>query len=239
MPRHHSPEIRAHSEHSVILCFGDEISEEIFQSVTNWNTTLNSRRFAGFVETVPAYTTITVYFSPGQVMQGNIAKGGFPSEKVINYINSLRKRPSRTSLHSELLVMIPVCYDEEFGPDLEEIAAFHQISTDQLIAFHTEPIYRVHMLGFMPGFPYLGGMNKAIAMPRKNSPRPLVPAGSVGIGGEQTGIYPLPSPGGWQLIGRTPLKLFDPESSSPTLLKAGVSVKFTAISRETFKELSQ
>lgn len=239
MPHHQMPEIRAHSEVSVVLCFGNEISEEILQDITNWNTTLNTRRFPGFIESVPAYVTITVYYDPVQVMKENIAKGAHPSSKVINYIHSLRKRPARRSLHSELLVVIPVCYDLEFGPDLEETAAYHQISIKELIARHTEPIYRVHMIGFMPGFPYLGGMNKSIATPRKNTPRTLVPAGSVGIGGEQTGIYPLSSPGGWQLIGRTPLKLFDAEKNPPVLLRTGVSVKFSSISRDTFNEFIQ
>jgi inhibitor of KinA len=233
-----TPTLRAQSETSVVISFGDRISEEVLAQISSWNSAILATPFPGLIETVPAYVSLTIYYDPLIVMANRDMKGEYASEKVLRYLKHLKK-PRNSSDLSETLIEIPVCYDTEFGPDLEETAALHGISTEKLVQLHTEPVYKVYMLGFMPGFAYLGGMNKLLATPRKSSPRPVVPAGTVGIAGEQTGIYPLTSPGGWQLIGRTPLKLFDPSRSLPTLLKAGISVKFYPIPRKIFSELSQ
>ena len=133
-------------------------------------------------------------------------------------------------------VRIPVCYGGELGPDLGEVAAFHRLSPQQVIDIHTGGEYLVYMIGFAPGFPYVGGMSNKIATPRRKMPRLAIPAGSVGIAGEQTGVYPLETPGGWQLIGRTPLSLFNPQAkSAPSLLQAGDRIEFYAISRQEYE----
>jgi inhibitor of KinA len=134
-------------------------------------------------------------------------------------------------------IEIPVCYGGAFGPDLAVVAAQARLSLEEVIARHAAPNYLVHMIGFAPGFPYLGGLDARLATPRKAAPRPLVPAGSVGIAGGQTGIYSLPTPGGWQLIGRTPLRLFDPARSQPSLLRAGLRLRFVPISKAEFQRL--
>lgn len=136
--------------------------------------------------------------------------------------------PSRT-------VVIPVCYGGEFGPDLEEVARFHGMTEDEVIAIHAQGRYRVYMIGFAPGFAYLGGLSPEIATPRRATPRTHVPAGSVGIAGNQTGVYPLATPGGWQIIGRTPLALFRPHHEEPSLLRAGDIVQFCPITEEQYR----
>ena len=131
-------------------------------------------------------------------------------------------------------VEIPVCYDPEFGPDLGLVAKQAKLTPEEVIKRHGKPEYLVYLVGFAPGFPYLGGLPKELHTPRHAKPRMVVPPGSVGIGGQQTGIYPLATPGGWNLIGRTPVRLFRPEENPPVLLRAGDQVKFRAISREEF-----
>jgi inhibitor of KinA len=129
-----------------------------------------------------------------------------------------------------------VCYGGELGPDLEFVAEHNKLSAEEVIGIHSASVYLVYMIGFAPGFPYIGGMSGKIAAPRRSSPRLKIPAGSVGIAGSQTGIYPIETPGGWQLIGQTPLKLFQPESKSPSLLKAGDVIQFKPISYNQFLE---
>jgi len=139
--------------------------------------------------------------------------------------------------HAAKVVRIPVVYGGEYGPDLESLAKLHDMTPEQVIEIHSGKDYLIYMLGFTPGFPYLGGMDPKIATPRLKTPRTKIPAGSVGIAGEQTGFYPLDSPGGWQLIGRTPLALFDPEREAPFLLSAGEYVRFCPIPEDRFEEI--
>ena len=135
------------------------------------------------------------------------------------------------------MVTIPVCYGGDYGPDLAFVAQHAGLSEREVIRRHTAPKYRIYMLGFLPGFPYLGGLDPALFTPRLQNPRTAIPAGSVGIGGQQTGIYPVASPGGWQLIGRTPLKLFDPDR--PLRYAAGDRIRFAAITPQQFETLAQ
>jgi inhibitor of KinA len=150
-------------------------------------------------------------------------------EQLIRDLDSLPQLTAQSSL-----VKIPVCYDNEFAPDLQRMAQSKNISADEIVRIHIADTYRVYMLGFLPGFAYLGRLDKKIAMPRKSHPAPVA-AGSIGIAGNQTGIYPLASPGGWQIIGRTPLQLFDADRTEPTLLKAGDTVQFYSISKHEFE----
>jgi inhibitor of KinA len=230
--------IRSVSESSVCIYFGDKISDHIHERVMAVNTAINLSRFTGFIETVPAYASLTIYFDPLTVMEQGALKGNSVSEKVISYLREINVSP----IHTQKIIkpfLIPVCYEDEYGPDLKEVAQMSGLACTEIIRLHHEPIYKVFMLGFMPGFAYLGGINKKISMPRKKTPRKIVPAGSVGIAGDQTGIYPAESPGGWQLIGRTPMKMFDIADQPPAVLRAGMLVQFCTITRNEFIELSQ
>lgn len=137
----------------------------------------------------------------------------------------------------KFIVEIPVLYGGEYGPDIENIATHNNLSIEEVIKIHTSGEYLVYMLGFTPGFPYLGGMDKRIATPRLKTPRTKIPGGSVGIAGEQTGVYPIESPGGWQLLGRTPLNFFDPNNEKPFLINAGEYIKFVQISEEEYHKI--
>ena len=136
------------------------------------------------------------------------------------------------------VVEIPVCYGGEYGPDIEFVAKHNNLSVEEVIKLHTAPQYLVYMIGFCPGFPYLGGMDKRIATPRREVPRVKIPARSIGIAGEQTGGYPISTPGGWQIIGRTPIEMFNPkDEQNPSLLHSGDLVKFYAISEQEYLAL--
>jgi inhibitor of KinA len=158
-------------------------------------------------------------------------------EKVANYVKSLSTKTSETAPPSNRIT-IPVCYGNDFGPDIEFVSRQSDLSPAELIKIHSVATYMVHMIGFVPGFAYMGGMDKRLATPRKSIPRSSVDTGSVGIAGEQTGIYSLNTPGGWQIIGRTPLRLFDPEREQASLLKAGDEVIFEPITIKEFNALS-
>ena len=177
---------------------------------------------------VPTYRSATVHYRPEVLSY----------EELKQLLLSLTQGgPEETE---ELpVVEIPVCYGEEYGPDLLEVAQHCSLTPEEVIARHTAPTYRIYMLGFTPGFPYLGGMDPSIAAPRRKEPRIHIPAGSVGIAGEQTGVYPIVSPGGWQLIGRTPLRLFDPQREQPILLSAGAGIRFVPIDEETFRKMEE
>lgn len=153
---------------------------------------------------------------------------GTDSTRLIQAVQQLWENDQAQAAQSPRLIEIPVHYGGEFGEDLFEVAQFHNTTPEEIIRRHTEPTYTVFMIGFQPGFPYLNGLPQNLHTPRRNVPRTKVPAGSVGIGGRQTGIYPFTSPGGWQLLGRTELPLFDIQHNPPTLLTAGDNVRFVA-----------
>jgi inhibitor of KinA len=224
------------SEHALTLEFGHEISEDLLQKITSFNTLINQKPFMGFCTSVPAYGTISVFYDPIKVIQAIDLPGIDCYEKVSNYLQQLNSSDSDNQPDtSRNLITIPTCYGGVYGEDLEEVAALHHLSTDEVIELHSSAIYKVYMIGFVPGFAYLGGMSAQLATPRKPTPRKVIPAGSVGIAGEQTGIYPLATPGGWQLIGRTPLTLFDTTRTQPALLKAGDQVVFKPIAHHEFE----
>ncbi|WP_036601931.1 5-oxoprolinase subunit PxpB [Olivibacter sitiensis] len=228
--------IKVLSEEAVVVQFGDEISETVLNHITLFNKLLHQNPFPGFIETVPAYVSLTVYFNPEMVLS-DTKKGVHAYDWVIQYLKNLPLTTDTSSPNIKEPIQIPVCYASRYSPDLPVVAEHNHLSTEEVIAIHTAATYTVYMIGFMPGFPYLGGMSPAIATPRKQSPRPLVEKGSVGIAGAQTGIYPADSPGGWQLIGRTPIKLFDVSHPPYSLLKAGDRLQFYAISVQEFEKL--
>ena len=230
-------EIYALNECAVTLVFGDEISISIAEKINQFNSVLLASPFEGFITSVPAYCTLTVYYDFFLVRSSGLpGDSGF--DKVSQYLRELRVSSEVIEMANEKVV-IPVCYGGTFGPDLEEVAQLTGLSKQDVVTLHTESLYQVYMIGFVPGFGYLGGMDSRLVAPRKASPRAIVAAGSVGIAGGQTGIYPLETPGGWQIIGRTPLKMFDATRKNPSLLKAGHTVVFRSISVAEFNELNE
>lgn len=226
------------SEQAVTIEFGREIDQETLERITGFDQLLSQNPFPGFVTSVPAYTTLSVFFDPVRVIQPDELPGRDCFEKVSGYLSQLYEKRGNTNAAPGDIVTIPVCYDPELGPDIVEVAEIHNLTIDAVIQLHSAAEYRVHMIGFMPGFAYLGGMSEALSTPRKSTPRKAVPAGAVGIAGKQTGIYPLQTPGGWQLIGQTPVKLFDVTRTQPSLLNAGDRVIFKPVSRLEFDNLA-
>ena len=219
---------------AVVVHFGDIIGEETHRQVRAFAAYLEQHPFEGLVEYVPAFTTVTVYYDPWLISQKGVLN---PYTKVTGFLQRMLPNVAgKANQHETRLIEIPVLYGGEYGPDLPFVAAHNRLREEEVIALHSNQNYLVYMIGFVPGFPYLGGLDPRIAAPRHESPRPAVPAGAVGIGGNQTGIYPLPTPGGWQLIGRTPIRLFNPDNASPSLLQAGDLVRFIAITEEEFQE---
>lgn len=212
---------------AVSVEFGQEISLEINHKVMALKMVLEREPIRGIVEMIPTYCSLLIQYDPMDLRYGQLR------EKLYTLVNQLDK----VEMPPKQVVEIPVAYGGEYGPDLGEVARTHNISEEEVIKLHSEPEYPIYMLGFVAGFPYLGGMNKAIATPRKKSPRLKIEAGSVGIAGEQTGIYSVESPGGWQIIGRTPLKLYDVNRNEPVLLKAGQYIKFKPITKEEFRAM--
>ena len=207
--------------------FGQEINLDINHRVTALKMLLKEKGIPGIVETIPTYCSLLIEYDPMVIQYDELVNN---LKVLVNQLRGIR-------LPEKRVVEIPVAYGGEYGPDLKEVAETHGISEEEVIRLHSEPEYPIYMLGFVAGFPYLGGMNKAIATPRKKTPRLKIESGSVGIAGEQTGIYSVESPGGWQIIGRTPIKLYDPERERPVLLEAGQYIKFKAITGEEFKAM--
>ena len=212
---------------AVSVEFGQEISLEINHKVMALKMVLEREPIGGIVELIPTYCSLLIQYDPMDLRYGQLRDR---LEALVTQLDEVEMPPKQ-------VVEIPVAYGGEYGPDLGEVARAHNISEEEVIKLHSEPEYPIYMLGFVAGFPYLGGMNKAIATPRKKSPRLKIEAGSVGIAGEQTGIYSVESPGGWQIIGRTPLKLYDVNRNEPVLLKAGQYIKFKPITKEEFRAM--
>ncbi len=209
--------------------FGHQIAPAIHDQVLAFTHALEARRWTGLREIVPTYRSAAVYVDSGSVNFESLDR------RLLNLARTLprstgRKRP---------VVTIPVAYGGDHGPDLEGLATAAGLSPQQVVALHTSVEYRVYMLGFSPGFPYLGQVPEAIAAPRLAEPRSHVPAGSVGIAGLQTGIYPQEGPGGWRLIGRTPVRLYNSTRAKPFLLQPGNRVRFRAVSKTEFDRLAR
>jgi inhibitor of KinA len=217
----------------------EDAPEETLDEVLRVFRLLQSAAIPGVIELAPAYTSVAVFFDPIAVLKSNGAATGVLDQlatRIRSAIESASRRRRRRSAPADpRLIEIPVCYDPEFGSDLDRVAEHTKLSEHEIVDLHSKPEYRVACIGFVPGFTFLAGLSKNLATPRLDVPRKEIPPGSVGIGGAQTGIYPLRSPGGWNLIGRTPLKLFDPSESPPTLLHPGDRVRFRAITREEFE----
>ncbi|BCB02249.1 5-oxoprolinase subunit PxpB [Bacillus sp. KH172YL63] len=233
--------IRPSGDHAVVIELGHAINQETHEKVKAVTHFLENQTIPWFVEIIPAFTTVTILYDPITITDLNKPfQHTLPYSVVCAEIERMLSTLTVNGQHQSRVITIPVCYGGAFGPDLESVAHHHGMTEEEVIQIHTNGEYLVYMIGFAPGFPYIGGMSPDIATPRKESPRLKIPAGSVGIAGEQTGVYPIETPGGWQLIGRTPLKLFKPEQEhEPSLLKAGDQIRFKAISPEEFKALEE
>jgi len=181
----------------------------------------------GILEVIPTYRSILLVYDPMRIRPHEIRR----------IVSQLDLATSEATLPPPRKVEIPVCYGGEFGPDMEFVASYTGLTVEEVIEIHSAPLYQIYMMGFTPGFPFLGGLPQVLATPRLPTPRVQVPAGSVAIAANQTGIYPIASPGGWRLIGRTPLRLFFPERAEPFLYRPGDFIKFRPITPEEFQEI--
>ena len=214
-----TPVFRPMGDRSLLVELGETIAPDVNRRVQELMLQLQQARLPGVREFAPGYRSLLVVFDPLTLS---------PSELKAR-ITDVAGRPASAGLPQAKLLTVPVFYGGEYGPDLEGVAGHLGISTDEVIRLHTETMYRVYMIGFTPGYPYMGELPAALAVPRRSTPRTRVPKGSVGIAQRQTGIYSVESPGGWQIIGWTPIELFDPTRQLPSLLEMGDRVKFEAV----------
>jgi inhibitor of KinA len=217
----------------------DDAREKTLDEVLRVFQQLKRAKIPGVIELAPAYTTVAVFFDPVAIVEA-----GAKPDQVLDWLtNRIRAAvagiadPGHNRGAQPRLIEIPVCYDAEFAFDLDDVARHTQLAPQKVVGLHSAAEYRVGCIGFTPGFPFLAGLPKELATPRRAIPRKEIAAGSVGIGGAQTGIYPLRSPGGWNIIGRTPVRLFDPAKNPPTLLRTGDRVRLRAITRREFDAL--
>jgi inhibitor of KinA len=215
----------------------DDAPGEALNKVLATKRDLERAQIPGAIDIAPAYTTVALFYDPVRAIDA-----GAPIEHVFGWIEQRickalsNVKENHADQTEKSLIEIPVCYETEFALDLEQVARHAGVHWREVVDLHCGAEYRVHCVGFTPGFPFLGGLPHKIATPRRDVPRKEIPAGSVAIGGAQTGIYPIKSPGGWNVIGRTPLRLFDPQKDPPALLLAGDRVRFRAIAREEFEK---
>jgi inhibitor of KinA len=213
-------------DRGLLLEFGDEISPEINEKVRKMTLAINGEKTKGIIETVPTYRSLLIIYNPLILAFEDLKRRLERIEEELQHIHFPEPK----------LFRIPVAYGGAYGPDLDYVAQYHQISSQEVIHLHCSKPYLTYMVGFIPGFPYMGELPEALVTPRLKTPRLSVPAGSVGIAQNQTGIYPIESPGGWQIIGRTPVKLFAAEKEPPALLRMGDFVQFYLIGDNEFED---
>lgn len=218
------------NEQTVMLYFDNEISEQTYQQVNQVVQWVKQQQHPAIREIVPSYRAVLIYFDNLETTA---------SELIENLELNQWTPTNSDSKQSHKVIKIPVCYGGAYGPDIEEVAQHNQISVDEVINIHSDSQYLIYMLGFMPGFPYLGGLDDKLHTPRRSEPRLSIEAGSVGIANNQTGLYPLQSPGGWQIIGRTPLKVFDLNRDPMTIYEAGDYIQFYAIDEQEYQRIEQ
>ncbi|GIO24505.1 5-oxoprolinase subunit PxpB [Oceanobacillus sp. J11TS1] len=221
--------IQLYGDRGVRIQFGNTIDRQVNGNVHRFASLLEKYPVKGVEEWIPAYTSLTIYYNPMEITYTALEKELNQLQKIMGEIDAPVSRK----------ITIPVCYEKEFALDIEDVAAYHQLSFQEIIRLHTEPHYYVYMMGFMPGFPYLGGLSEKLVMPRLKNPRSVVEQGAVGIADQQTGIYPLQSPGGWRIIGKTPVRLYDVRKEEAVLLRAGDILQFEPINLETYFKIEE
>lgn len=221
------PRVLPAGDSAFCVVFGDRIAPDLHDRVLAFVEAVRARRLAGVVDVVPAYCSVTVYVEPSIL----------EDQGIEDHLSRLAAQPHPGPSCAGHSIEIPVCYGGEFGPDLIDVSGASRLTPESVVSLHASVEYRVYMVGFSPGFPYLGSLPEAIAVPRLATPRTKVPPGSVGLAGSQTGIYPQATPGGWRIIGRTPLRLYHPDRLRPFLLSAGDRVWFAPITPEEFERL--
>lgn len=221
-------EIAQYSENTVTVYLGEEIDEDTNKQLVQLKKVLNDKNMSGVTEIIVSYTSLIVNF--------DILKT--TSKEIIKAIRAVDMKALLEQPFKYKIIEIPVCYGGEHGPDLYRFES-EGLSAEDVIAMHSGKEYLVYMLGFMPGFPYLGGLDEKLYKGRLENPRKRVPKGAVGIGGKQTGMYPFESPGGWNLLGNTPIPLFDPEREPPILYQPGDRIVFKQINENDYEELKE
>jgi inhibitor of KinA len=212
-----------------IVRFGTEINKEINRKVQIFASLIEKEKIKGVKELVPAYSELAVYYDSDETEYNHL----------IRSLKILEEQIKPGQLASYTIVHIPVCYGGKYGSDLNYVAEYNKLTKEEVIRIHSEPLYLVYMLGFTPGFCYLGGLDPRLATPRKANPDANIKAGVVGIAGEQTGIYPIDSPGGWQVIGRTPVKIFNPLRKESVLVEAGNYIRFVPVDKDEYKQIQE
>jgi inhibitor of KinA len=210
----------------LLVEFEDEISALTSARVLALDKQICMQGPSGIIECVPSYRSLAVFYNPLKISPSQLERW------IVDQASTSQKFSEQVPRRVE----VPVVYGGSMGPDLEMVAKEHDLTVSEVVSIHTDPVYRVYLIGFSPGFPYLGGLSPRLFTARRKTPRRLVPAGSVAIGGEQTGIYTNDTPGGWLIIGRTPLRLFNLSNSPPCLLEPGDLVTFRSITLSEFDE---
>ena len=218
--------IRSCGAGAVTVEFENRVAPEVNGRVMALARAITQKKISGITEVIPAFRALTIIFDPCRLSE----------EKLRRMIDRMADKESANTSGGRIF-HIPVCYGGEFGCDLADVAEIHEITEDEVVRRHSSRDYLIYMLGFLPGFAYLGGLDETLVTPRLESPRTAVPAGAVGIGGEQTGVYPVESPGGWRLIGRTPLRPFDPARDPAILYSAGDMIRFIPISPDEYRRI--
>ena len=214
---------------SLLIEFEQKISPEINAQITAVVRMIKAQQIEGVTDMIPAFASLLINYDPRVISYAGLKSR---LEKILKLEISGEASAAR-------IFEIPVCYGGEYGPDLQNIAGHAGLSPEEVIRIHSGEDYLIYMLGFLPGFSYLGGLDERIHTPRLANPRIRIPAGSVGIGGSQTGIYPLDSPGGWQLLGMTPVKTYDPDREVPILFEAGDYIRFIPVSEEEYLDIKK
>lgn len=228
---HDAPRIDAVGDRCLLVGLGNSVDVATSARVHALVRRLHELPIAGVCDIVPSFTTVALYYRPELF-------GASPFERLRDAVLERLAQPLAIAQSAERSIDVPVCYDDEYGPDLADVAARRGLDVEQVIALHLASPHRVHMLGFAPGFPFIGGLDPALEMPRRQTPRTRIPPGSVAIARDQTCIYPLATPGGWNLIGRTPLQLFDPRADPPCRMAPGDAVRFVRIDTAAYQALA-
>ena len=214
---------------ALMIRFEQRIGPDILRSAAEINNRIAKAHIPGILDRIPAYASVLVSYDPAVISY----------QALKERIEGLGEGKEENTTDAQRRIVIPVLYGEPFPEDLAHIAEHAGISEEEVIQIHTVNEYPVYMIGFLPGFPYLGNLDERIHTPRRQAPRTEIPAGAVGIGGAQTGVYPITSPGGWHILGITPVKLYDPDAESPVLLQSGDLIRFRSIDEEEFRRIQQ